>query len=452
MDSFEPLLLDAIIENIPDMVFVKDARTLAFVRFNRAGEELLGWSRAELLGKTDHDFYPKAQADFFQKKDREALATGGVVDIPAERIETRRGGLWLHTKKIALRDHGKVRWLLGISRDITDEVLRQARSDQQPRPRVPHHGLGDAMRQALSTAELAARDPEVPVLLLGETGVGKGWLARHIHDQSARHASPFVEVNCAGLSRELLESELFGHEKGAFTGADRQKIGLVEAAAGGTLFLDEIGEMATALQSRLLTFLDERRFRRVGGTRHYQSDVRVLAATNADLRAAVDAGRFRRDLYYRLGVVPIEIPPLRRRKDELPALAALLLGGLLHRRARRGPALDDDVLLLLAGHDWPGNVRELKNVLERALILAGGDELRLEHFAFAVGTPAAPVDAVQGPLDLASAERRHVASVLALAGGNRSQAARLLGITRVTLRRKLAEETPVARSGKRRGR
>jgi transcriptional regulator with PAS, ATPase and Fis domain len=307
------------------------------------------------------------------------------------------------------------------------------------------------MRQALSTAELAARDREVPVLLLGETGVGKGWFARRIHDASPRTHAPFVEVNCASLSRDLLESELFGHEKGSFSGADRQKLGLVEAAEGGTLFLDEVGEMPLALQTRLLTYLDDKRFRRVGGNRSLQSDVRVLAATNASLRASVDAGRFRRDLYYRLGVVPIEIPPLRRRRDEIPRLAAQLLAGLLQRRGRRLPALSPEVVAVLAAHDWPGNVRELRNALERAVIVADGAALEPAHFAlsapsrsFSSAHGAGGTTALDGPLDLASAERRHVAAVLAHVDGNRSKAARLLGISRVTLRRKLLAEPSAA--------
>jgi PAS domain S-box-containing protein len=451
MDSFEASLLGAVFEHVPDMIFVKDARTLAFLKFNSAGEQLLGWSREELIGKCDHDFYPKAQADAFQCKDREALAADDVVEIPAERIETKHGVRWLHTKKIAVRERGKPRFLLGISRDITAEVQRSALREAELVVPPPRHELGDAMRQALSTAELAARDREVPVLLLGETGVGKGWFARRIHDASPRTHAPFVEVNCASLSRDLLESELFGHEKGSFSGADRQKLGLVEAAEGGTLFLDEVGEMPLALQTRLLTYLDDKRFRRVGGNRSLQSDVRVLAATNASLRASVDAGRFRRDLYYRLGVVPIEIPPLRRRRDEIPRLAAQLLAGLLQRRGRRLPALSPEVVAVLAAHDWPGNVRELRNALERAVIVADGAALEPAHFAlsapsrsFSSAHGAGGTTALDGPLDLASAERRHVAAVLAHVDGNRSKAARLLGISRVTLRRKLLAEPSAA--------
>jgi PAS domain S-box-containing protein len=436
-DPSAAVLFDAIVENIPDMIFVKDARTLSFVRFNRAGEALLGWSRDELIGKTDHDFYPKKQADFFQKKDREALAATTVIDIVGERIETKLGVRWLHTKKVAIREHGRPRWLLGISRDITDEVLRRAREERPaPARALPPSALGDAMRQALATADLAARDPEISVLLLGETGVGKGWLARRLHEKSPRHEAPFVEVNCASLSRELLESELFGHEKGSFTGADRLKLGLVEAAEGGTLFLDEVGDLPMSLQARLLTFLDEKTFRRVGGSTSLKSDVRIVAATNADLRAVVEADRFRRDLYFRLAVLPIQLPPLRKRREEVPSLAALFLSEIGSRRRIKAPTIDDDVAALLSGHDWPGNVRELRNALERAFLLAQGAALKPWHFALAPPEPIA-IAPSGTPLDLATVERRHIESVLALCNGNRSRAARLLGITRATLRRKL---------------
>jgi DNA-binding NtrC family response regulator len=288
-----------------------------------------------------------------------------------------------------------------------------------------------------------------PVLLTGETGTGKGWVAQLLHAQSPRARAPFVEVNCAGLSATFLDAELFGHEKGAFTDAKAQKPGLFEVADGGTLFLDEIGDLAPELQPKLLKVLESQRFRRLGGTREISVDVRLVAATHHDLRAAVRAGRFREDLYYRLAVFPLHLPPLRERGQvAVHALAQHFLADL-RRRVGRGPAaFDRDVLALLLQHSWPGNIRELRNTIERVLLLARDDEtVRVDHLPAELRGPgtagalAALAGAVAGSdedLSLASAERRHIARVLAHHGGNRTRAARALQISRATLYTKIS--------------
>jgi PAS domain S-box-containing protein len=558
--------VDAIVENIPDMIFVKRASDLMFERFNRAGEELLGIPRLELIGKTDHDFYPKEQADFFHEKDRETLRNKKLVDIPEEPIQTRLGPRWLHTKKVPVLDEsGEPIYLLGISEDITarklveervrslerelasvvheaaeaivtwrldgeiaswnpaaeilygipaegaigtrieelvPEPLRDAFSSDLAKivageilpmietyrlrgsheieieerlfalhdaagvvvriasiahdvsevarllrvtellernrgPKAAKQPRSEPMRQALAHAEVVAHDPSATVLLTGETGVGKSWLARIIHTKSPRAGKPFFEVNCASLARELVESELFGHERGAFTGALSQKRGIVEVADGGTIFLDEVGELPTGAQAQLLTFLDKKTFRRVGGTRPMQANVRLIAATNIDLKQAADKGNFRRDLFYRLSVVPIEVPPLRERREEIPELAREIVDELAARAARRRSRLDRTVLEALRRHDWPGNVRELRNALERALILSRGEPITLDHLPAEIRGRGRSGGAASDRLE--DVERTHIIQVLGREKGNRTRAAEALGISRSTLLRKLAE-------------
>jgi two-component system, NtrC family, response regulator AtoC len=273
------------------------------------------------------------------------------------------------------------------------------------------------------------------VLLQGETGTGKGWAARRIHERSARRTRPFVEVNCGGLSATFLESELFGHEKGAFTDARARKEGLFEIADGGTIFLDEIGDLAPELQPKLLKVLEDRRFRRLGGTREISVDVRLIAASHHDLRDKVRKNEFREDLYYRIAVLPLELPPLReRRRDDVARLIYDVLEEL-RRRIQGGPSrIDDRALDALVRHRWPGNIRELRNLIERILILATDDDvIRLGHLPAEIrgGGPVHLPD--DGPMTLEEVERRHIARILELNDGNRSRSARALGISRAAL-------------------
>jgi len=286
-----------------------------------------------------------------------------------------------------------------------------------------------AMARVMETATRAAATNST-VLLLGESGVGKEVVARAIHAASERANEPFVAVNCAALTESLLESELFGHEKGAFTGADARRIGRLEAAHGGTLFLDEIGDTSPALQSKLLRVLQERRFERVGGSQPIEVDLRLVAATNRDLRAAVKAGDFREDLYYRLAVVDIEILPLRERPADTALLAEAFTASLAREMKRATPRLSDAALAALRAHPWPGNVRELKNAIERALVLCDGDEVVLEDLPPEVqrGGDGPAGDGYHDRVD------RYRAQVLKEAldatGGHRTRAAESLGLQR----------------------
>ncbi len=273
-----------------------------------------------------------------------------------------------------------------------------------------------------------------PVLLLGESGTGKELAAQAVHDLSPRREKPFVPVDCSGMTESLFESELFGYEKGAFTGAGQRKTGLVEAAAGGTLFLDELGDIPLHLQVKLLRLLETGTYRRVGGVEILRADFRVVAATHRDLVAMVEAGEFRRDLYYRLATFPIHLPALRERRDDLPLLVQHLLTRLAPDRPLR---LDAESLQRLMEYPFPGNIRELRNLLERAMLMADGDLLSVTDDLDTCCTSTAPKALSILPLD--QAERRYVRDALQQLGGDRKELARRLGISERTLYRKLAE-------------
>jgi two-component system response regulator FlrC len=303
-------------------------------------------------------------------------------------------------------------------------------------------GYGDpAMKPVIEAVGKVARTTAT-VLLLGESGTGKEVAARTIHELSERRDKPFVAVNCAALSETLLESELFGHEKGAFTGATERRRGRIELADGGTFFLDEVAELKPELQAKLLRVLQERKFERVGGTRTLDVDVRWIAATNRDLAAMMRAGTLREDLYHRLAVFPIRMPPLRERPADILPLARTLLERIGADLGKRGLALAPDAEKRIVGFEWPGNVRELANALERAAILADGTTIRAANLVLeaASGTPARPAAAAPASDEvrsLADLERDAISRALRSVGGNRRRAADVLGIGERTLYDKL---------------
>jgi DNA-binding NtrC family response regulator len=300
-------------------------------------------------------------------------------------------------------------------------------------PRYRLVGSSPAMRRVVQLIERVA-PTDATVLIRGASGTGKELVARALHHNSARRQRPLVTVNCAALQEHLLESELFGHEKGAFTGAVLAKRGLIEVAEGGTLFIDEVAEMTPALQAKLLRVLEDGHFRRVGATAESHADVRVLAATNKPLEQEQKAGRFREDLFYRLNVVAIALPPLRERREEIPELVEHFLAT---RRVGGTPfRLEADALRTLCRYDWPGNVRELANVLERAQILAEGSVITLDDLPDNIAGDAPPAgDEAADPQSLQEVERRHVRAILEAEKGNKVRAARVLRISRRALYR-----------------
>jgi DNA-binding NtrC family response regulator len=304
-------------------------------------------------------------------------------------------------------------------------------------------GESAAFRELIRVTQKIAAT-RVPVLIHGESGSGKERVARAIHCQSPRASGPWVTLNCSALPEGLMESELFGHEKGAFTDAKTQKRGLLELADGGTLFLDEIGDLSLALQPKLLRVLETQSFRRLGGSREIQVDVRFVAATHRNLPEMVKAGSFREDLYYRLNVGAIEVPPLRARREDIPALAHAFVRDTARTMGIATPEFPGDVERLLVEHAWPGNVRELRNVIERAVILCENGVLATAQLPPEISRAVSPAPTFSmapstTPATLAAIEVAHIRHVLAQCAGNKTRAAEILGITRLTLRNKLRE-------------
>jgi transcriptional regulator with GAF, ATPase, and Fis domain len=324
--------------------------------------------------------------------------------------------------------------------ELLDERVRTLAGELERA--TPHSALGDSTtwRAVLKQAALVA-PTETTVLIAGESGTGKEVVARLIHRGSLRKGHAFAAVNCAALPDQLLESELFGHERGAFTGAVTTRIGLIEQASGGTLFLDEVGEMSPSVQAKFLRVLQEREFQRLGGARTLKADVRVLAATNRDLKRAMAAGTFREDLYYRLAVFDLHTPPLRDRAEDILLLAEHFASTLAQTLGRPAARMHEQARTALVSYRWPGNVRELRNVLERAVILCEDGEIRLEHLPIDLGMAEPVRDVVERVTPSAvtadAAERALILDALARSGNNKSKAARTLGLTRAQLRGRL---------------
>jgi two-component system response regulator HydG len=324
--------------------------------------------------------------------------------------------------------------LLRAALDRIFERRRLARANSAFEERLaegadPFVAESEPMRALLALAAQAARS-NATVLITGESGTGKQKLAEFVHRESARAAGPLVYVNCVALPSQLVDSTLFGHEKGAFTGATEKKPGRFEAAEGGTAFLDEIGEIAPEVQARLLHFLETGEFERVGGTKTLKVDCRIVAATNRDLAAAIQAGTFREDLFWRLNVIALRMPPLRERREEIPALARALARGLAREAGRPAPTFAPRTLELLAAQEWPGNIRQLRNAIHRMIALAPGDELTPDLLP---AGDAAPLPSTDLKTAIDRFRKEHVVAVLARTQGHRTRAAELLGIQRTHL-------------------
>jgi len=318
-----------------------------------------------------------------------------------------------------------------------ETVVRENRGLKESLTTVaPIIGNSAALRQVMDLVNRVAAS-NATVLLLGETGTGKEVTARQIHTASPRKDRPFIAINCAALPETLLESELFGHEKGAFTGAHAAKMGRFEMADGGTLFLDEIGDISLSIQVKLLRVLQEKEFVRVGGTRTISTDVRIIAATNRDLRQAMEKGVFREDLYYRLNVFPIQLPPLRERREDVPLLVDHFIGLAAPQLGCKKPAVGDSAMALLAAYRWAGNIRELQNVVERAVLLADGAVVTPAHLPREIVGDEQLAEPSKTESSLWGYEKAMIVKALRESGWNQSQAARVLGISRDNLRYRL---------------
>jgi DNA-binding NtrC family response regulator len=358
------------------------------------------------------------------------LTAHGSIEIAVSAI--KEGAEQFFTKPVELPAV-----LVVVERLLENQRLRQVteagRSRRSRNAVDPFLGESRAMRRLAEQAAKVAR-ATTPVLILGETGSGKGVLARWLHESSARADQAFVDLNCAGLSRELLETELFGHQRGAFTGAVAAKTGLMETAHRGTLFLDEIGDVDLSVQAKLLKVLEDMRFRRLGDVHDRQVDVRLIAATHRDLGRLVQEEKFREDLYYRIRGIPLTVPPLRERGKDVVSLARLLVDRIAHDMGRPGVRLSAGAEAALLAHAWPGNVRELRNVLEHAVLLSNRPLLEAADLPEGPAPRAASsAPAGGGSLSLEDVERRHIEKVLKEEKGGVQRAAKLLGISRSAL-------------------
>ncbi len=368
----------------------------------------------------------------FNPETEVVMITGyGTIAIAVEAM--RQGAFDFITKPVSLNHLLAILEKIALHHQIKEEnrFLKQELKNTSRFAELV--GESQALNQVRNLVTKVAPS-NATVLITGESGTGKELIARMIHRASIRAQNHFVPMHAAALPDTLLESELFGYEKGAFTGATSAKPGRLEQAEGGTLFLDEIGEIPVEFQIKLLRFLQDKTFVRLGGNRTITVDTRIIAATNRNLIEQVRLGRFRQDLYYRLAVFPINVPPLREHKEDIPALCNHFLSRLGYNRR-----LSDEVIEILNGYDWPGNVRELENVLERALILSSGKEIKPKHIQFPEPETSLSDSAKEKPGSLQEQERRMVEEALKRAGGNKSKAAKLLGITRRMLYTKIAK-------------
>jgi PAS domain S-box-containing protein len=427
----------AIFERAEDYIFLKD-RSLRYTDVNPAAERLLGRPASEIIGSTYDDLFSKEDAAYLRDVDTRVLR--GETIQEEHTVKISGVAVTLLETRVPLRDDtGEIAGIFAIARDITDR--KRTEVSAEPTKEYP----SAAMQATLKSALLAAKR-NATILLTGESGSGKDYLAQYIHSHSDRANGPYFAVNCAAIVPQLAESELFGHERGAFTGAVGRKRGLLELAEGGTLLLNEIGELSLSLQAKLLTFLDTRRFTRVGGEKEVTVNARLIAATNRDLEQEVAAKRFRQDLFYRINVISIGVPPLRVRSEDIPVLVQEIISrlrGELH--ISETPAITSSALNALRRYAWPGNVRELRNVLERSLILSHGKKLSLETLGLHEVPDLLPKDkktsfGVSFPSHRSLNEitqdlkRFLVNEALRRSGGSRQGAAALLGISRYSLK------------------
>jgi PAS domain S-box-containing protein len=430
-------VLESVFDQLSDALILYDPE-FRITGVNRSAEKLFGMSSEEMLGRHCQEIFKCSLCE---------PGCGVLVGLNAAptapnctvRLHTDNGmeRLVVMRTNQMFDDAGQLTGVVATIKDITEEAAPQKREVI---------GESGPMREVMNFVRRVAASEATTILLEGENGTGKDLIAKTLHYQSLRQAEPFIAINCAAIPETLLESELFGYEKGAFTDARSQKRGIFELADKGTLFLDEIGEIPLMLQAKLLRVLEEQSFRRLGGLKDIKLDLRVIAATNKNLREAVKEGAFRQDLYFRLNVIQIQIPPLRERPEDIIPLTRFFIEHYNRKFKRSIEGMADGATRLLLSHDWPGNVRELRNAIERAMILEESALITPPSLPIAISRPdpaiavAAAMPAMEIPTDglsLEENERTLLAKALEKTAGNQTQAARLLRITRDTLRYKM---------------
>ena len=429
---------ETILESISDGVFTVDLKWRV-TSFNRAAEKITGVSRKEAIGKPCAEVFRSSLCGAECAMQRTLHSGRPVIGQSAYIISADGDRIPVSISTAVLKDErGQVIGGAEVFRDLSEiDALRHELAGRFHAGELVSRS--PLMQRIFEVLPAIAASPST-VLVQGETGTGKELIARTLHTLSPRKDAPFIALNCGALPDTLLESELFGYKAGAFTGAVRDKPGRFALARGGTLFLDEIGEISPALQVRLLRVLQERVFEPLGSTRSEKADVRVIVATNRDLLALCREGIFREDLYYRVNVVRVELPPLRRRKEDIPLLAEEFIQRFNRVQNKRVSGVSAEALSLLMAHEWPGNVRELENVIERAFILCGAESIKLQHLPENLTSTemASPLPAGGGIKDArAAADAQAIRLALERNNGNRQAAARELGMHKTTLFRKI---------------
>jgi PAS domain S-box-containing protein len=448
----EPLEIYRDLYEEAPIAYVREDLDSRLISANRAAVRILGLEPGDVPGLLGASLVPDTPDA--QRRVKEALASvGRGTDTSGVVLELRRKNdgapVWIQWWS---RPEPNGRYTRTMFLDITERVLME---QEQARLKAQNLYLQEEIKSVHNFDEIVGRSPslvavlakvdrvartDATVLIAGETGTGKELIARAIHSRGRRSEKPLVKVNCAALPTGLIESELFGHEKGAFSGALSRRLGRFELANGGTIFLDEVGEMPPDAQVKLLRVIQEQEFERIGGNETIRTDVRLIAATNRDLHRAVQEGTFREDLFYRLNVFPVEIPPLRERSDDIPLLVQFFIEKYSVRLDRHVETIAPETLERLVAYRWPGNIRELQNLVERALILATGSELRIEPEILAGATPAPAPAQSASTKDLRELQREHILAALNHSGwvieGERG-AAKQLGLHPNTLRSRI---------------
>lgn len=434
--------LKTIIETMQDALMVVDTDGM-IISVNKALEDMTGYNREEMIGASCSilgcdiclQVREAGRDDYCELYNRGGIRHRKCV------LHQKNGSLVHVIKNAAILRNEKDEIIGGVETltDISDVVARDRMiSDLQREMHIEEsfHGIlgkSPVMTRLFGLIESAAQS-EAPVLILGESGTGKELAARALHDIGPRSGEPFITVNCAALNDSLLESELFGHVRGAFTGADRRRIGRFEAAHGGDIFLDEIGDLPLSTQVKLLRVLQEKVIERVGEHTPVPVDVRIITATNKNLKKLMTEGRFREDLYYRISVIPIHIPPLRRRREDIPLLAETFIKRIAIRNRKNLIGVSPKALEALMKYDWPGNVRELINLLEFAFVICSGGKIQIGHLPQEICRPApGPGPGVKVSLVNVEERKKEIAEALEKTGGRKAEAANLLGISRVAL-------------------